>query len=328
MFRDQQFSGDMGSRAVKRIRDARLIRDHQFQEDGGPRRPSRPPRPLRGDRQLLHPHGVLQGRGGHPHDAHPARPGRDSGAAWTSTSNATTARPPPPTTSCPRCRTLRGVDLGQFRRWYSQAGTPILHLEDDYDPEERVWSVRVRQELPATADGSPKAPMHVPLAVGLVGRDGRTLAPASAARSEEAGPEPVDSGGSGRAGRHGGARRPGAGRDLSPDRHRVRADRVGAPGVLRPGPGRDGAPGRGPPHPPRPRPRPVRALGRGADARPLPPRPADRARDRARGRGRGRDRRRRAPGGRPGGGRPHLPRSDAGGAARPLHRRRVRGPSC
>ena len=194
VFRDQQFSGDMGSRAVKRIRDARLIRDHQFQEDGGPdAHPVRPDRyeeidnfytltvyykgaeVIRMMHTLLGPAGFRRGM-----DLYLER--HDGSAA--ATDDFVSAM-----------QDASGVDLGQFRRWYSQAGTPILHLEDDYDPEERTWRLRVRQELPATADGSPKAPMHVPLAVGLVGRDGRTLAPASAAGPGEAAPEPVAPGG-------------------------------------------------------------------------------------------------------------------------------------
>ena len=184
VFRDQQFSGDMGSRAVKRIRDARLIRDHQFQEDGGPdAHPVRPDRyeeidnfytltvyhkgaeVIRMMHTLLGPAGFRRGM-----DLYLER--HDGAAAATDDFVAA-------------MEDASGVDLGQFRRWYSQAGTPILHLEDDYDPEERVWRLRVRQELPATADGSPKEPLHVPLAVGLVGRDGRALAPAAAAGPED-----------------------------------------------------------------------------------------------------------------------------------------------
>ncbi len=187
VFRDQQFSADMGSRAVKRIRDARLIRDHQFKEDGGP--DAHPVRPnaykeinnfytvtvyhkgaevIRMMHTLLGPAGFRRGM-----DLYLGR--HDGSAATTDDFVAA-------------MEDASGVDLHQFRRWYSQAGTPILHLEDDYDPDGRTWSLRVRQELPATADGSPKEPMHVPLAVGLVGRDGRILAPASDAVPEKDGP--------------------------------------------------------------------------------------------------------------------------------------------
>ena len=90
---------------------------------------------------------------------------------------------------------LRGSTSGSSGAGTPRPGTPILHLEDDYDPDERAWTLRVRQELPATADGSPKEPLHIPLAVGLVGRDGRALAPASAGGPEETGPQEAGRGG-------------------------------------------------------------------------------------------------------------------------------------
>ena len=176
VFREQQFSADMGSRAVKRIRDARLIRDHQFKEDGGP--DAHPVRPgtyreinnfytvtvyhkgaevIRMMHTLLGPDGFRRGM-----DLYLAR--HDGSAA--TTDDFVSAM-----------EDGSGADLGQFRRWYSQAGTPVLHLEDGYDPQRRTWSLRVRQELAPTAYGSPTEPAHVPLAVGLVARDGRILRP-------------------------------------------------------------------------------------------------------------------------------------------------------
>ena len=176
VFREQQFSADAGSAAVKRIRDARLIRDRQFQEDGGP--DAHPVRPesykeinnfytltvyhkgaevIRMMHTLLGPEGFRRGM-----DLYLAR--HDGSAATTDAFVSA-------------MEDASGADLAQFRRWYSQAGTPVLHLEDDYDPAGRAWSLRVRQELPPTPDGSPKEPVHLPLAVGLVARDGRTLRP-------------------------------------------------------------------------------------------------------------------------------------------------------
>ena len=178
VFREQQFSAAMGSPAVKRIRDARLIRDRQFKEDGGP--DAHPVRPgtykeinnfytvtvyhkgaevIRMMHTLLGPDGFRRGMDRYLE--------RHDGAAAT-TDDFVSAM-----------EDGAGVDLERFRRWYSQAGTPILHLEDAYDPERRTWSLAVRQELRPTPDGSPKEPMHLPLAVGLVARDGRTLRPAA-----------------------------------------------------------------------------------------------------------------------------------------------------
>ena len=174
VFRDQQFSAAMGSPAVKRIRDARTIRDHQFKEDGGP--DAHPVRPSaykeinnfytvtvynKGAEVIRMMHTLLGTEG--------FRRGIDLYIERHDGSAATTDD------FVSAMQDGGGIDLGQFRRWYSQAGTPVLHLEDGYDQEGRTWSLRVRQELPTTADESPKEPMHLPLAVGLVGRDGRVL---------------------------------------------------------------------------------------------------------------------------------------------------------
>ena len=174
VFREQQFSADMGSPAVKRIRDARLIRDHQFKEDGGP--DAHPVRPTsykeinnfytttiyhKGAEVIRMMHTLLGGEG--------FRRGVDRYLEHHDGSAATTDD------FVASMEEGGGTDLEQFRRWYAQAGTPILHVAEAYDAPARALSLTVRQELRATADGSPKEPMHLPLAVGLVGKDGRPL---------------------------------------------------------------------------------------------------------------------------------------------------------
>ena len=74
VFRDQEFSADQGSRAVKRIGDVRALRAAQFREDAGPLAHPVQPAKLHRDRQFLYRDGLQQGRRGHPHDAHAARP--------------------------------------------------------------------------------------------------------------------------------------------------------------------------------------------------------------------------------------------------------------
>ena len=174
VFREQQFAADMGSPAVKRIRDARLIRDHQFKEDGGP--DAHPVRPAaykeinnfytttvyhKGAEVIRMMHTLLGAEG--------FRRGMDRYLERHDGSAATTDD------FVASMEDGGGIDLGQFRRWYEQAGTPILHLEEDHDAATHELTLSVRQELRATADGSPKEPLHLPFAVGLVGRDGRAL---------------------------------------------------------------------------------------------------------------------------------------------------------
>jgi len=65
-----------------------------------------------------------------------------------------------------------GVDLAQFRLWYSQAGTPVLTVRDDYDPATGCYTLDVAQSCPPTPGQPAKAPLLIPLAVGLLGQAG------------------------------------------------------------------------------------------------------------------------------------------------------------
>ncbi|MEH6471878.1 MAG: DUF3458 domain-containing protein, partial [Halopseudomonas sp.] len=68
-----------------------------------------------------------------------------------------------------------GVDLTQFRRWYSQGGTPRVEVRDEYDTDNQRYTLHVSQSCPATPDQTDKAPFHIPLAVGLLDAEGADL---------------------------------------------------------------------------------------------------------------------------------------------------------
>jgi aminopeptidase N len=68
-----------------------------------------------------------------------------------------------------------GVDLAQFKRWYDQAGTPVVKSQGHYDPAGRTYTLTLVQHTPPTPGQSEKLPLHVPFAVGLVGPDGRDM---------------------------------------------------------------------------------------------------------------------------------------------------------
>jgi aminopeptidase N len=174
VFRDQEFSADMGSRGVKRVEDVRLLRANQFAEDAGPM--AHPVRPdsyieinnfytvtvyekgaevVRMQANLLGPETFRRAM-----DLYFAR---HDGQAVT-------------TDDFVRCmEDASGRDLGQFRRWYSQAGTPELEVSDVYDAAERLYTLRVRQSCPATPGQPDKQPLHIPLAVGLLDAQGADL---------------------------------------------------------------------------------------------------------------------------------------------------------
>lgn len=70
---------------------------------------------------------------------------------------------------------VSGRDLGQFRLWYSQAGTPELHILTDYDAARQTCTLTVRQTCPATPGQEKKEPLHIPVALGFLDRDGNEL---------------------------------------------------------------------------------------------------------------------------------------------------------
>lgn len=174
VFRDQEFTADRTSRAVKRIDDVNLLRTRQFAEDGGPL--AHPVRPesyieinnfytltvyekgaevIRMIQTLVGSEGFRRGM-----DLYFAR---HDGQAVTCDDFV-------------RCmEDANAIDLAQFRLWYSQAGTPDLSLTSEYDPLGRCLRVTVRQSCPPTPAQPVKQPMHIPLAIGLLSRDGYDL---------------------------------------------------------------------------------------------------------------------------------------------------------
>ncbi len=174
VFRDQQFSADMGSRAVRRIQDVRRLRGAQFPEDAGPMAHSVRPESyieinnfytptvyekgaevIRMMHTLLGPERFRAGM-----DLYVRR---HDGQAVTCEDFVRAMEE------------AGGVDLGQFRRWYSQAGTPHLAVDEDYDPATRTYTLTVRQHTPPTPGQPDKQPLHIPLAIGLLDPDGRPL---------------------------------------------------------------------------------------------------------------------------------------------------------
>ncbi|MBE9554644.1 MAG: aminopeptidase N, partial [Proteobacteria bacterium] len=172
VFRDQQFSADMRSAAVKRIGDVRMLRARQFPEDAGPL--AHPIRPdsyieinnfytatiyekgaevVRMIHTLLGPEGFRAGL-----DLYIDR--HDGQAAtcedFIAAMEAATA-----------------VDLNRFRRWYIQAGTPKLKATGRYDKAAGTYELTLSQSCPPTPGQESKEPFHIPVAVGLIDGGGR-----------------------------------------------------------------------------------------------------------------------------------------------------------
>lgn len=178
VFRDQEFSADMvgtdSGRAVKRIDDVRVLRQAQFPEDAGPMAHSvRPDAYVEINNfytvtiyekgaEVVRMYQTLLGRDGF-------RKGMD----------LYFKRHDGQAVACDDFRAAmvdaNGRDLTQFERWYSQAGTPRLHVKTDYDPIKKTFDVTLTQSCLPTPGQKKKLPFHIPVAIGLLDKTGRDM---------------------------------------------------------------------------------------------------------------------------------------------------------
>ena len=175
VFRDQEYGADTYSRPVQRIQEVRSLRGAQFPEDAGPM-------------------------------AHPVRP-----ASYMEISNFYTATVYEKGAEVVRMihtligtqdfrkgmdlyfrrhdgqavrieefvqamQDASGVDLTQFKRWYEQAGTPVLDVQGSHDDAKQSYTLSIAQSCPPTPGQDTKLPFHIPFALGLVAPDGSEIA--------------------------------------------------------------------------------------------------------------------------------------------------------
>jgi aminopeptidase N len=172
VFRDAEFSADMGSATVKRIEDATLLRTVQFAEDAGPMAHAILPASFieisnfytvtiyeKGAEVVRMIHNLL--------GAELFRKGSDlyferhDGQAVT-TEDFVRAM-----------EDASGIDLRQFRNWYHQAGTPSLQVTDEYHQDRQQYQLTISQNCPQTPESVIKQPFHVPVEIGLMLEDGK-----------------------------------------------------------------------------------------------------------------------------------------------------------
>lgn len=174
VFRDQEFSADQGSRAVKRIRDVRGLRAAQFPEDTGPMaHPVRPDSYIEIDNfytPTVYQKGAEVVRLLHTRiGAENFRKGMDLYIARNDNSAATIED------FVGAMQDASGIDLSAFAGWYAQAGTPELTVADRYDPATRRYELTLSQRTPPTPGQPDKAPLPIPVAMGLLGPNGQAL---------------------------------------------------------------------------------------------------------------------------------------------------------
>jgi aminopeptidase N len=182
VFRDQEFSMDMmataTARATKRIQDVRSLRQVQFPEDAGPMaHPVRPdsyveinnfytPTVYEKGAEVVRMMQTLVGREGFARGI-TLYFERHDGQAVTCDDFAQAIADANPNSDLSK-------RLPQFKRWYAQAGTPRLTARGRYDAPSRTYTLGLEQSAAASA-GAAKEPFVIPLAIGLLARDGRAM---------------------------------------------------------------------------------------------------------------------------------------------------------
>ncbi|WP_337167019.1 aminopeptidase N [Vibrio parahaemolyticus] len=174
VFRDQEFSSDLGSRAVNRIDNVRIIRGPQFAEDTSPMsHPIRPDKVIEMNNfytltvyekgsEVIRMYHTLLGEEGFQKGMKLYFERHDGTAATcedfvSAMEDAT------------------GVDLKQFRLWYSQSGTPTLRVNSEYNAEAKTYALTVEQFTEATQDQAEKQALHIPFDIELYDSKGQII---------------------------------------------------------------------------------------------------------------------------------------------------------
>lgn len=174
VFRDQQFSADMSSAVVNRIKNVKIIREHQFAEDASAMaHPIRPDSVMemnnfytvtvydKGSEVIRMQHTLLGETG--------FRKGMDlyferfDGQAVTCDDFVQAMED------------ANQFDLSVFRNWYSQSGTPRVTVTDSYDSEKKCYELTFKQINNPTADQSEKSNLHIPIRYQLLNEDGHPI---------------------------------------------------------------------------------------------------------------------------------------------------------
>jgi aminopeptidase N len=174
VFRDQEFSSDLGSRAVNRIHAIKVIKNQQFAEDSGPMaHPIRPESVIEMNNfytvtvynkgaeviRMMH---TLLGESGFQAGMKLYFERHDGQAV---TCDDFTAA----------MQDASGVDLSLFTLWYSQSGTPIVTVTEQYDENNQQYTLIIKQLTPATADQVNKSALHIPFDLELLSPDGDSM---------------------------------------------------------------------------------------------------------------------------------------------------------
>lgn len=174
VFREHQFAADMSSKVLRRIQEAKTIRMHQFVQDAGPMA------------HPIYPDSYIEINNFYTTTVY--EKGAEVVRMFHTLLGPVTFRKAMdlyfsrndgyPVTVEEFVKAMEdgsGVDFTQFRRWYKQAGTPQLNVTDQYDAKQQRYALTVTQFCPPTPEQPHKEPQHIPLALGLLGKQGEEL---------------------------------------------------------------------------------------------------------------------------------------------------------
>jgi len=174
VYRDQEFTSDLRSRTVERISDVRMLKTHQFPEDGGPlAHPVRPQSYIEINNfytatvyekgaELCRMIETMVGRKSFRSAMDLYFERHDGDAATVEDFISCIAE-------------ATQTNLDQFMRWYSQAGTPEIVASLSYNAKDKVAELSISQVTPATPGQVKKQPLHIPIKFGLLGPNGDDL---------------------------------------------------------------------------------------------------------------------------------------------------------
>ncbi len=174
VFRDQEFTSDVTSRAVKRIDDVRSLRAYQFAEDASPM--AHPIRPAsfmeisnfytltvyEKGAEVVRMYQTMFGVDGFRKGMDLYFQRHDGQAVTTDDFAAAMAD-------------ANNADLTEFKRWYEQAGTPVVKVKDRWDAATSSYEIECQQSCPATPESSEKLPFVIPLKTSLLSEHGEML---------------------------------------------------------------------------------------------------------------------------------------------------------
>jgi len=174
VFRDQEFSSDMRSRPCERISNVKALRAAQFPEDGGPlAHPVRPDQYMAIDNFYT---ATVYNKGSEVIRMMHTLLGEDN---FIKGMDLYFERHDGQAVTCDdfaaAMMDASGIDLNQFKLWYSQAGTPQVSASWTYDSDSQTLDLTLSQHLAPTPGQDEKQPMHMPIAVGLLDPDGVEL---------------------------------------------------------------------------------------------------------------------------------------------------------